>query len=189
MPVPKQLPGLKNPFVVNNICHFVQSTKPTTGLTIGDKWYKPTDNGIAGTCGDWIWSGSDWVSENLFSLGAQIRFATNTGNAISTPIHWNGSILVEEIMHYAGNTSGTYDANNYWTQQLLLTSGTSGGLLTSVGSAVNTLQSTGQFKTIQTINTVYSMVGRYVVQINYTRVGTAGNFIGGCAMNYRYLHP
>ena len=55
------------------IYRFTQNTKPAQRgpgqpLVAGDQWTKPTDNGIPGTAGDWIWTGSDWASVNVFPL-------------------------------------------------------------------------------------------------------------------------
>lgn len=56
---------LENPFESNNVSFFVQDTAPTA-LATGDRWTKTSDNGLAGSAGDYFWTGSLWVTENLF---------------------------------------------------------------------------------------------------------------------------
>ena len=80
------LASFANPSIQNGYYQFIQTTAPTqrssgVPLVTGDRWYKPIDNGVAGTRGDWIWSGAYWLTENVHaheSAGFPTIAAVNT---------------------------------------------------------------------------------------------------------------
>ena len=68
--------------VINGVAHFARPTVPfqrndLSALVAGDRWYKPIDNGIPGTAGNWIWSGSDWITSYT------VPYETNNGQSAS----------------------------------------------------------------------------------------------------------
>ena len=67
-----------------------KTTAPTTrldgsALVEGDRWYKPTDNGVAGTAGLWIRRGIIWVTSYIHSHeNGALNSLTNVNTAIIT---------------------------------------------------------------------------------------------------------
>ena len=112
--------------IINGVAHFVQNTAPTTrideagqnigALVAGDKWYKPTDNGITGTAGNWIWTGSDWASVNVFPLSIPVENGFSSNQTIrSESVGTNLGIRVSGLASQIAVLNANPTSANYWT--------------------------------------------------------------------------
>ena len=110
-----------NPSIQNGYYRFVQTTAPTqrssgVPLVTGDRWHKPTDNGISGTAGDWVWSGSDWVSANVFSLSIPVVNGNFNNQTIrSESVGTNLGIRVSGLASQIAVVNAAPTSSNYWT--------------------------------------------------------------------------
>ena len=107
--------------LINGVAHFVRNTTPTvrvdgSALVVGDRWYKPTDNGIPGTAGGWIWTGSDWVSVNVFPLSIPfVNGSSNNQTIRSESAGTNLGIRVSGIASQIAVLNANPTSSNYWT--------------------------------------------------------------------------
>ena len=112
--------------VINGVAHFVSPTAPTSrinaagqnigALVVGDRWYKPTDNGITGTAGNWIWTGSDWASVNVFPLSIPVVNGVSVNQTIrSESVGTNLGIRVSGLASQIAVPNANPTSANYWT--------------------------------------------------------------------------
>lgn len=106
--------SVSNPYIVNGVAHFVQSTKPTTRiggspLVIGDKWYK-SDEGI-----DWFWNGTYWRSRERNWQG-YLTGSSNFANSQMTlsDAMWQMRYQFMLTSVYWTSNIVTCNSNNYW---------------------------------------------------------------------------
>lgn len=197
--------------IINGVAHFVEITAPSFrknaagqnigALVAGDKWYKPTDNGTPGTAGDWIWTGSDWVSTNLqkASVGhSVITTSTTSANLTGTGANFafpeTGKIFVTHA-DFAVRPSGVgISSGNDFAARMALYQWSSVfyNLISpfscfSAGYTVNdtTYRQTITHNAVLDFSTASSVP---VLNINVTETGSAqASFYG--AFYYRWVHP
>ena len=103
------------------VYRFTQNTAPTERgpgqpLVAGDQWTKPTDNGITGTAGDWIWTGSDWASVNVFPLSIPfVNGSSNNQTIRSESAGTNLGIRVSGLASQIAVLNANPTSANYWT--------------------------------------------------------------------------
>lgn len=194
-----------NGAIVNGVAHFVQDAAPQyrdpallTPLEIGDRWYKPTDNGIANTSGDWFWNGTYWVSRQfIFSTSRNLN--PTTGN-ITLPqfqdsqsllfpsIGTNRGLFLETVHHQGGYVGG--DTNNH--RKLLLRAiiaGTGSNVIWT--SPIKLTEAISNVVQTETLNIAYSFSGgqcgmRFDIDSVGSRV-SAGN--PAVVLFWRHTHP
>ena len=121
--------GLKNGDIITGPAGektqlFFQAATPTPEVA-NALWSKPTDNGIPGTAGDWVWTGSDWVSANVFSLSIPVVNGNFNNQTIrSESVGTNLGIRVSGLASQIAVANADPTSSNYWTAAVSV-SGTS----------------------------------------------------------------
>jgi len=103
----------------------ISTTPPTTredgeALIDGDRWLKPTDNGLPGSAGSWVRKGILWVSADDRGPRGQERGTTANKSITILPHGINigrhgAGYLLEGINFWYIAESGSFDASNYWS--------------------------------------------------------------------------
>ena len=113
--------AIGNGQIINGVANFWQTSAPTTrvggaALVEGDFWYKPTDNGIPGTAGEWLWTGSDWASVNVFPLSIPFVNGSSSNQTIrSESAGTNLGIRVSGLASQIAVLNANPTSANYWT--------------------------------------------------------------------------
>jgi hypothetical protein len=187
-----------NPTIQNGVYQFVQTTAPTqravgVPLVAGDRWYKPSDNGVGNTTGWWSWTGSLWVSPLLEITNMQLTNITTTSSGFYGTINTVGSILVTRAVAYT-IVSNTNDASNYWTLDVSLQAPQANSR--SVLASFSTQNDTVNFRLGKAVslNTVVASgfpdnLSGMTLYLVWTKVGSPGFFYAGCSLSYRHIHP
>ena len=180
---------------------FFQNDKPTADVA-NALWSKPTDNGIPGTAGDWVWTGSDWVSDALYSFG-RYRLVTNSSNLAfpttfdfeNAGVFYGWKILIKQVF-YAVTLVSTGDTSNYRYLRIAHRFGNSGA--PSIWDSSTKLFTATRHQVTETLDLVYDPSLSFVAGSNefvgftftFFPVGTAPNGSYPQAnFTYRRVHP
>ena len=193
------LASFANPSIQNGYYRFVQTTAPTqrssgVPLVTGDRWHKPTDNGIPGTAGDWIWTGSDWVSADTRESD---KLGTSTVSyELLAPLYFNTNVSVLGIASqilYNAPLGVDSSPTNYWTLQIR----TSSSILTTLDgrdTALKPLSSrwSRSFTSVPFIYTYPALDKGHAIYKSLVAVGSPGSLLVSnweVCLVYRYIHP
>lgn len=192
--------GLDNDYIeslptgyrINGVVQWCQNAKPTTGLTVGDSWYKPVDGS------EWYWNGTYWLSKENLVVGSDYR-----ETQISTSINlWGTAFSGRDLS--SGSRAGIYflnatnvcyqaaatDASNYWsfTFYALYSDGTVDTLVTHTTASK---PSDSWFELRSLVNSAKNSLGKTTILIyaSIAKIGTPSYLYAMSSVQLKWIHP
>lgn len=195
-PALHQVSAIENGQIINGVANFWQTSAPTArvggaALVEGDLWHKPTDNGILGTAGDWIWRSPYWLSTTpRRAAGDFANTSANTYATSTTRVDVEvalGTFLVESIRYRSNIPLNVNDENNYWGLYLRPDSGS----LISLATTLNlTFDSTVRTREVNVAPAGgFSVWSRGGLGIYASKLGSPSNLSGFFSATIRDIHP
>ena len=189
------------PNLLSNL--IISTTPPTTrdggeALVNGDRWFKPTDNGVAGTAGYWVYKIVQANPLVAYWVSATNYYSSSNGqiNATTSPTSVNllpqGFDLLLEELALGTRDPMTTDQSNYWVVQGQWDiSGTADipGVVITINQTQTNISYIEYSVSVAVRLRVVTGGTRYLISPRFTKVGTPTVLAYAYSYRYRQIHP